>query len=299
VICSSKRKNPSNAYSKYEVIVEDFNSRPSTCTDENQLFEIKTQNFENDEVFVIKPICNGLKLLKNYESIELVKEMQIVIFDEDIVEIRKPKRSLIFKDLRKQDNGFEIIGNRYITKNVSIGNGLTASVIKAQEIQSPFGMFALKMFPLLNDETFYESEDDMIDVKLNLEASKKEVDVLTRLSHPNIVSLIDSFDISSHFVIVLEMMDMNLLEFINQQRNRHLTPGLTKDAAYQVLQGLNHLHTHGIAHNDIKCENILVKNQENGRFIFKICDLGSSSADIFNSKSIEFSENYQSPGKYF
>ena len=37
---------------------------------------------------------------------------------------------------------------------------------------------------------------------------------------------------------------------------------------------LNYIHTQGIAHRDIKAENILLRKAENGKFKVKIIDWG-------------------------
>ncbi len=41
-----------------------------------------------------------------------------------------------------------------------------------------------------------------------------------------------------------------------------------------MLIALNYIHTQGIAHRDIKAENILLKKGENGKFKVKIIDWG-------------------------
>lgn len=241
-------------------------------------------------------MCEGLNLSKNHESIKLEPEMEIMIFDEDVIEIkiRRLSRNFTFKDLREKRGNLENIGNRYISDKSSIGSGLTASVVKARQISSPFGVFALKMFSILQ-----EDDKNEIDITHNLLASKVEVGVLKKLSHPNIVRLIDDFDISTHFVVVLEMMACSLFELILRYENNILPQNVKVAANLQVLRGLHYLHKNQIAHNDMKCENVLVHDNGNGNYAFKICDLGSSSSDIvIDPKCAEFSENYKSPGKY-
>lgn len=43
---------------------------------------------------------------------------------------------------------------------------------------------------------------------------------------------------------------------------------------YQLLTGLNHLHTQNIIHRDIKLENILIKNLNENDIEIRIIDLG-------------------------
>lgn len=48
----------------------------------------------------------------------------------------------------------------------------------------------------------------------------------------------------------------------------------------QVIQGIDHMHQLGIAHRDIKVENILLHEKN-----FKLCDFGSASDKRFDPKS--------------
>lgn len=135
--------------------------------------------------------------------------------------------------------------------------------------------------------TVGEEDDEYGDIKHNIVSSKKELDIIKKSTHPNIVRLVDSFESSNHIVIVLEMMDMNLIKFLLSQENKRLSNELTASFMFQTLNGLNYLHRQGIAHNDLKIENILVKSGN----VFKICDLGSTSPDVFESNCLEYTEN--------
>lgn len=52
-----------------------------------------------------------------------------------------------------------------------------------------------------------------------------------------------------------------------------------------IISGLKHIHSKGIAHRDIKIDNILI---EQGKF--KICDFGSASFENFDFKQASKAE---------
>lgn len=53
-----------------------------------------------------------------------------------------------------------------------------------------------------------------------------------------------------------------------------------------VAEGMNHLHRHGLVHRDLKTLNLLVDEDENGNYLIRICDFGSS-------RSVDLEEYYK------
>ncbi|XP_014484724.1 PREDICTED: death-associated protein kinase 1-like isoform X3 [Dinoponera quadriceps] len=98
----------------------------------------------------------------------------------------------------------------------------------------------------------------------------REAGLLARLRHPNIVSLYKVIDTGTTVVLLLELISGGELF--------HWTPSGEAEAAHvvrQVLMALSHLHSHQVAHLDIKPENILLSSPPPMPNI-KLIDLGLS-----------------------
>lgn len=115
--------------------------------------------------------------------------------------------------------------------------------------------------------------DDLVDCKRIL----RELAIMNRLSHPNIVQIYDiveppnirTFD---ELYIVMELCDSDMKKLI--RTDVMLTPLHINTLLYNLLVGLKYLHSAGIWHRDLKPANCLV-NQDCS---VKICDFGLSRA---------------------
>jgi len=93
--------------------------------------------------------------------------------------------------------------------------------------------------------------------------------------HQNIIKLLDLFESSNHYFIVLEYMQgKDLFDYI-AKRNYSLPEERAKVVIFQVLQGVRYLHRFGIVHRDLKLENIMMSNSTD-RAVPKIVDFGLS-----------------------
>lgn len=115
----------------------------------------------------------------------------------------------------------------------------------------------------------------------------REILSIRRLqSHSNIVQLnAVLFDHSSgRLALVFELMDMNLYELI-KDRKQYLPDEKVCVIAYQMLKGLEYIHSHGLLHRDIKPENLLYNVNDN---TLKIADFGSSRGIYCNQPFTEY-----------
>lgn len=96
----------------------------------------------------------------------------------------------------------------------------------------------------------------------------REAQALARLSHPNVVTVIDLGQSGSLYYFLMEFVDgVNLRQMLQAG---HLAPRDALDLILQICEALEYAHDEGIVHRDIKPENILVDKK--GRV--KIADFG-------------------------
>lgn len=119
----------------------------------------------------------------------------------------------------------------------------------------------------------------------NLSSSIKEISLMSKINHPNIVELLDVVNFNpnsiSHsdgveFKIVMNMYPYTL-QSIKHKISEYASTEYIMSIWYQLCKGLNYLHAHHIWHRDIKPHNILIAND--GRAV--IADLGLARFGAF------------------
>ena len=94
------------------------------------------------------------------------------------------------------------------------------------------------------------------------QAMKNELDVLKLLqpaAHPNVANVIDVFDTPRTVLCILEYCGGGSLQrcLQNKPHATGLGEGMSKSVALQISRALAHMHGNGIAHRDVKPENVL------------------------------------------
>ncbi|CAJ1947049.1 unnamed protein product [Sphenostylis stenocarpa] len=156
----------------------------------------------------------------------------------------------------------------YFQKLEKIGQGTYSSVFRAREVETG-KMFALKKVRFDN----FQPE--------SIRFMAREITILRRLDHPNIMKLegIITSRLSNSIYLVFEYMEHDLAGLVSRP---DIVFSETQIKCYmrQLLSGLEHCHMRGIMHRDIKVSNILLNNEG----VLKIGDFGLANTITTNSK---------------
>ena len=107
---------------------------------------------------------------------------------------------------------------------------------------------------------------------------RQEIEVLTRVKHPNVVQVLDAGRSPDDKPYVV-------MEYIDGLTLRSLIPsgGMDRQYAGSMLKdigaALGHIHSQGIVHRDLKPENIMVQVFDDGTEVVKILDFGIAKVE--------------------
>src|SRR4051812_45519259 len=138
----------------------------------------------------------------------------------------------------------EVIANRYELEELA-GTGGMSSVYRAHDTLLERNV-ALK---ILHDRHSQDAE--------YVERFRREAQTVARLSHPNIVSVIDRGQADGRQYIVFEYVDGETLDQLIGRRGA-LPVEEALRVAIAVARGLAVAHEHGLVHRDVKPHNILM-----------------------------------------
>jgi serine/threonine protein kinase len=103
----------------------------------------------------------------------------------------------------------------------------------------------------------------------------REIKILKRVRHPNIVQLYEVIDTPKQILLVMERLDSGeLFEYIC--RHSRLREDVAVRFMHDIVEGLSALHRREVAHRDLKPENILMDRREGG-YVLKLIDFGLSN----------------------
>ena len=217
----------------------------------------KVKKIKKPEVFQRKK-KKSTTLMENSKILQqlLSAEMSMPISQESLVLQQKGNPNK--KYIRGKKIGSGTFGSVYESKNIIFNNKVAMKVIPKD----------------------YYMDNELI---------KNEIDILKKLSHPNIVRIYEFYETKNCFYIINEFCsEGELFAYINHST---LNEQQLSVIFYQVFSGLGYLHEHNITHRDLKPENILISKKEidllddEEYFWVKIIDFGT--AKIFENNKNE------------
>jgi serine/threonine protein kinase len=105
-------------------------------------------------------------------------------------------------------------------------------------------------------------------------AVQREIAVLKKTSHPNVIKLIELIETPKQINLVMEYVNgISLHQFVKElSPQRRVGELQCRKLFKQIAEGVEYLHSINVAHRDLKLDNILI---EDGKSI-KIIDFGFS-----------------------
>ena len=155
------------------------------------------------------------------------------------------------------------IGNYLIKK--TLGKG-TFAIVKLAIYIPKMEQVAIKII----EKKKLKEEDDIIRLK-------REFEMLTQFNHPNVISVSEIFESKEAYFTVMEYCEGGEL-FNYIVLNKILSEEKSAFFYFQLINGLEYIHSLGIVHRDLKPENLLLTSD----YILKISDFGLSN--YFNPK---------------
>jgi len=158
----------------------------------------------------------------------------------------------------------EITINQYTLKSV-LGEGAQAQVRKAFDAEG--NCWAIKMIR----KRIGLKRGRALGTHLLPADVAREIAIMKRLSHPNIVQLHEILDSPQHnrLFLVMQYVNGGTLDELGTVYEE----AKARDLFGQLIKGLEYLHFHGIIHRDIKPSNLLVTKTG----LLKISDFGVSA----------------------
>ena len=88
---------------------------------------------------------------------------------------------------------------------------------------------------------------------------RREIKIMKRINHPNIVKLYDVIETETQVVLVMEMIGGGSTHgYLKSKPQRRMEEVNARKIFGQLMSALSYLHSKCIAHRDIKLENVML-----------------------------------------
>lgn len=123
-------------------------------------------------------------------------------------------------------------------------------------------------------------KEDILEQEMK-EQIQEEVRIQHEMKHPNLVRLKEVMEDDCHLYVVLDhMLKGDLFDLLYEEHSAPLEEKMVKNIFFDMISGIQHLHSNHIIHRDIKLENLLMDDSGT----VKITDFGAA-LDTVNCKN--------------
>lgn len=171
-----------------------------------------------------------------------------------------------------------------------LGQGGMGTVYMARDMRLANRYCVVKK---LRDDFFREE-----DKQKALEFFKREADVLSPLKHPNIVSILDSFEEDENYYLVMEYVEGENLHNMLNQRGEPFPEQQVLQWAIQIADVLHFLHSNEpkVIYRDLKPSNVMIDTKDR----VKLVDFGIARPYAEDSDNTHVvSAGYSPPEQYW
>ncbi|OHT01073.1 CAMK family protein kinase [Tritrichomonas foetus] len=124
---------------------------------------------------------------------------------------------------------------------------------------------------------------NLIKTTVDIEHLQREVSVMQKLKHPNIVNFYDFIEDSNNYYLEMEYVNgITLLDYVND--SNVLPEPIVIRVFLQLMNAIAYLHSNNIAHRDLKLENVMVDQYKTVKVLdFGFCNYYNDNQQLFTT----------------
>ena len=270
---NNMNENEKNSNNDYETYQKNFFNLPflnnndeinNNENDKNNCFSSMNEN--NNEIYKKEPNNNRIQ--------SAIKEK--------LIKANSFQRNKIKEEIKDLNKKIRTFSSSPFTINTTINNRNKDNKISHYEIGKVIGKGAYATVKICKNKITQEKfamkiyEKKILNDNIKKKCILREIEILKKLNHPNIVKLYDTIISDKNILLIQELVNgISLRDFYNKEiRNqRNISEKKYKILTIifkQIFSAFDYIHKKNIFHRDIKLENILLtKNYE-----IKIIDFG-------------------------